>query len=130
MSKITISSDVLVAAAFGGAGERAVIAGRTLSGAELLAVPLATICTFVRELCEIRGVDVKTICEVVRALLNSNTVAADRAAIAAGLTVLENGGNFSDGVAALEGRRLGAGRYVSLDPDVSAHIEAILRRTY
>jgi predicted nucleic-acid-binding protein len=51
----------------------------------------------------------------IRALLAAGNVEVDRPAVAAGLTMLDAGGDFADGVIAYEGRWLGAETFVSFD---------------
>jgi predicted nucleic-acid-binding protein len=52
---------------------------------------------------------------MIRNLLESATVRADRPVIEAGLAMLEAGGNFADSILAFEGRRLGGTVFVSFD---------------
>jgi predicted nucleic-acid-binding protein len=55
------------------------------------------------------------IADVIRRLINSANVVADRSAVEAGLEMLESGGDFADGVIAHEGRWLGGDTFVSFD---------------
>ena len=49
------------------------------------------------------------------ALLNANKVAVNRPAVDAGLSVLNEGGDFADGLIAYEGNWLGGETFVSFD---------------
>lgn len=130
MTKIAIAADVLVQATLGGKTETSLLAERVLSQADLIAVPLGTICSFVSQLHDQRGIEPTIVGDVVRCLINAKTVAADRAAISAGLAVFESGGSFHDGVAALEGRRMGMTSFVTLEATNSAHIAALIRQKF
>jgi predicted nucleic-acid-binding protein len=50
-----------------------------------------------------------------RKLAESERVLVDRPALEAGLSVLERGGDFADGVIAFEGRRAGGRIFTSFD---------------
>jgi predicted nucleic-acid-binding protein len=47
--------------------------------------------------------------------MNSGNVVANRPAVEAGLALLDEGGDFADGIIAYEGRWLGAEMFVSFD---------------
>jgi predicted nucleic-acid-binding protein len=113
--RITADTNVLVRAAVGDDAKQARSAAKVLTTAELVAVTLPTLCEFVWVLARgYRRTDAE-IGEAVRLLIESARVRADRPAIEAGLSVLEAGGDFADGVIAFEGRRLGGPIFVSFD---------------
>jgi len=51
----------------------------------------------------------------IRAVLDISNVAVNRPAVEAGMSVLEAGGDFADGVIAYDGRWLGGETFVSFD---------------
>lgn len=53
----------------------------------------------------------------IRRLMNASNVVANRPAVDAGLALLDEGGDFADGVIAYEGRWLGAETFVSFDKE-------------
>ena len=55
------------------------------------------------------------IADALRGLLSATNVQVDRSAVDAGLTMLDAGGDFADGVIAYEGRRMGGDTFVSFD---------------
>lgn len=55
------------------------------------------------------------ISDAVRRLMNSANVLVNRPAVEAGLSVLDSGGDFADGVIAYQGEWLGAEEFVSFD---------------
>jgi predicted nucleic-acid-binding protein len=61
------------------------------------------------------GLPAVEVAAAIRALLAAGNVEVDRPAVAAGLTMLDAGGDFADGVIAYEGRWLGAETFVSFD---------------
>jgi hypothetical protein len=58
---------------------------------------------------------VADVSDAIRRLMKSANVVANRPAIEAGLSVLDAGGDFADGVIAYEGDCLGAEEFVSFD---------------
>ncbi len=56
--------------------------------------------------------------------MNSRDVAVNRPAVEAGLAVLDEGGDFADGVIAYEGAWLGASTFVSFDRKAVSLIQA------
>ena len=62
-------------------------------------------------------------------LIDSDNVAMNRPAIEAGLDVLEQGGDFADGVIAYEGHWLGAEEFVSFDKQAVAFVRAQGRKS-
>ncbi len=55
------------------------------------------------------------IAEAIRCLAETRNVVVNRPAVAAGLSVLEAGGDFADGVIAYDGHWLGGETFVSFD---------------
>ena len=86
-----------------------------MAGAELVAVTLPTLCELVWVLSRGYKVPLPDIVVVIRRLLGAAHVAVNRPAVAAGLALLEAGGDFADGVIAYEGQWLGADVFVSFD---------------
>jgi predicted nucleic-acid-binding protein len=82
-----------------------------LTQAELVAIPLATLCELVWVLT--RGFR-----------LPAATIAADRGGAEAGLAMFDAGGDFADGVIAHEGAWLGGETFVSFDPRAIALLQA------
>ena len=91
------------------------IAKRILREAELVAIPLISLCEFVWVMRSIYKFSIAQNVNAIRALLEAENVNLNRAAIEAGLTILEAGGDFADGVIAYEGQRLGGETFASFD---------------
>jgi predicted nucleic-acid-binding protein len=95
----------------------------TLSRAEMVAVTMPTLCELVWVL---RSYKIRSneIAATIRKLLNAANVVANRPAAEAGLTQLDAGGDFADGVIAYEGSWLGADTFVSFDGTAVKLMEA------
>ena len=113
--KITADTNLLVRAAVQDDAHQARQAARVLRQAELVAVPVPVVCEFVWVLRRGYKKAVPDVSAAIRRVMKSANVVMDRPAIEAGLSVLEAGGDFADGVIAYEGKWLGAEVFVSFD---------------
>jgi predicted nucleic-acid-binding protein len=113
--KISADTNVLVRAAVQDDPHQARLAARILEQAELVAVPVPVICEFVWVLRRIYKKSTSEISDAIRRLVNGSNVVANGPAMEAGLSVLDAGGDFADGVIAYEGDWLGAEEFVSFD---------------
>jgi predicted nucleic-acid-binding protein len=113
--KVTADTNVLVRAAVRDDRNQANAAARLLKGAELIAVSNSCLCEFVWVLDRVYNFGRAEIATAINALINAANVAVNRAAVEAGLAVLNAGGDFADGVIAHEGRWLGGEVFVSFD---------------
>lgn len=113
--KITPDTNVLLRPLIRDDAGQARIAEGVLASAELVVVTLPSLCELVWVLR--RGYQKKAgeIASAVRALIAVPTVVVDRPAVEAGLSILERGGDFADGVIAFTGRRAGGPTFVSFD---------------
>ena len=123
--KITADTNVLVRAAVGDDETQAQAAAAMLSKASLVAVSTATLCEFVWVLRKLYRFDRSEIVAALRALIDAANVEADGPAVEAGLAMLEAGGDFADGVIALEGQRLGGEIFVSFDKPATARLSKL-----
>lgn len=113
--KITADTNVLVRAAVQDDPNQARHAARVLQQAALVAVPVPVLCEFVWVLRRGYKKSISDISDAIRRLMKSANVVTNRQAIEAGLSVLDAGGDFADGVIAYEGDWLGAEEFVSFD---------------
>ncbi|MGA9508188.1 MAG: type II toxin-antitoxin system VapC family toxin [Candidatus Sulfotelmatobacter sp.] len=111
--KIAADTNVLVRAVVRDDKMQAAVAARELRNASLVAVEISSLCEFVWVLRGKYGLPSAEIAAAIRALLAAGNVEVDRPAVAAGLAMLDAGGDFADGVIAYEGRWLGAETFVS-----------------
>ncbi len=97
---------------------------------EAVAVTNHALCQMVWVLRSRYGVSPSAIAATIRGLLDTRNVVLDSAAVNAGLTTLEAGADFADGVIAFEGAWLGGEEFVSFDKKaVTALQSARMRAT-
>lgn len=122
--KITADTNVLVRAIVADDAKQARSAQSALEKAERVAIASVTLCEFVWVLRRGYGVSDADIASAIRQLLASAKVEANRPAIEAGLALLDQGGDFADGVIAFEGASLGGDAFASFDKDAVAMLKA------
>ena len=113
--KIAVDTNVLIRAVVRDDPAQAKVATRVLKQAELIAVALLCLCEFAWVLRQVYGCTAADVVLAIRTLLAAANVEANRPALEAGLSVLEAGGDFADGVIAYEGCWLGGESFVSFD---------------
>ena len=91
------------------------LAMKALRDAELVAIPLTVLCEFVWVLRQGYSKSCTEVADAIRLLINSDKVVCDTPAVQAGLSLLDAGGDFADGILAHEGFWLGAEEFVSFD---------------
>jgi predicted nucleic-acid-binding protein len=113
--KITVDTNVLVRAVVRDDERQARTAAKLLKEAELIAVSLPCLCELVWVLRRVYNFGQQDISAALEALLNAGNVAVNRPAADAGLAILNEGGDFADGLIAYEGNWLGGETFVSFD---------------
>ena len=113
--KVAVDTNVLVRAAVRDDIDQADAATKLMARAKMVAIAVPSLCEFVWVLRSVYRFQSSDIAKAIRTLLAAENVEANRAAIDAGLAVLDGGGDFADGVIAYEGRWLGAETFVSFD---------------
>jgi len=122
--KITADTNVLVRAVTEDDEQQSRVAQTALRRAELVAITMPALCELVWVLSQGYKVPSSQIAEAIRRLINGANVVVNRPAAEAGLSLLEAGGDFADGVIAYEGRWLGADTFVSFDKKAVKLMEA------
>lgn len=128
--KITPDTNVLVRIVVEDDAKQSKAAERVLAKAEAVALTLPSLCELVWVLARGYKAPAAEIATAVRRLMDGANVVVNRAAVAAGLKMLDNGGDFADGVIAYEGRWLGGETFVSFDTDAVKLLAAEGRKTY
>ncbi len=118
--KVTVDTNVLVRAVVRDDAAQAGVAAKLLVDAELIAIALPSLCEFVSVLHSVYGFQSTNAAAAIRALLATAKVQMNRPAVEAGLSVLEAGGDFADGVIAYEGTWLGGDVFASFDKNAVA----------
>ena len=113
--KITVDTNVLVRSLVRDDEKQARAAEKALKEATVIAVTLPTLCEFVWVLRKVYDLVPTDIAVAMRALLDTGNLVVNRPAAEAGLSMLDAGGDFADGVIAHEGNWLGGETFVSFD---------------
>jgi len=121
--RITADTNLLVRALVQDDPDQARIAAEVLAQAELVTVPLPVLCELVWVLRRVYQFGSADCVAAIESLLASHTVTVDRPAVELGLRVLAAGGDFADGVIALNGRALGADLLVTFDRRAAALLQ-------
>jgi len=122
--KVTADSNVLIRAAVQDDLHQARQAAKVLTKADLIAVPVPVLCEFVWVLRRGYKKSAADVSDAIRRLMKSANVAMNRPAVEAGLSALDAGGDFADGVIAYEGEWLGAEEFVSFDAKAVSLLQA------
>jgi predicted nucleic-acid-binding protein len=122
--RITADTNVLVRAVVEDHALQSKVAQTALKAAELVAIPIPSLCELVWVLSQGYKIPPRDLAEAIRRLTNGANVVVNRPAAEAGLALLEAGGDFADGVIAFEGNWLGADTFVSFDKKAVKLMEA------
>ena len=122
--KITVDTNVLVRAAVQDNPKQSSQAAKVLQEAMLVAIPLPVLCEFVWVLRWGYRMSVSLITDALYRLMNCDNVVMSRPAVEAGLSVLDAGGDFADGVIAYEGNWSGAEEFISFDKKAVAILKS------
>lgn len=95
--------------------EQGLAASKLLTDASLIAISVPCLCELVWILRRGAKLPKEDVALTIRDLLNAANVVMNRPAVEAGLSLLEAGGDFADGVMAYEGAWLGGETFVSFD---------------
>jgi predicted nucleic-acid-binding protein len=127
--KITPDSNVLIRAITEDDPRQSAAAQKSLKDAELVGLTLPALCELVWVLARGYRIPAREIGDTVRRLAEAANVAVNRGAVEAGLQMLENGGDFADGIIAYEGRWLGCDTFLSFDKKAIKLLAAAGRKT-
>ncbi|MBB4190896.1 putative nucleic-acid-binding protein [Rhizobium aethiopicum] len=119
-----VDTNVLVRAAVDDDPKQTERARILMREAERLFVSNLTFCEFVWVVGRIYRKSASEIAATIRLLIADRKVVYDRAAVEAGLSFLDAGGDFADGVIVFEGRRLGGEVFATFDRKAAAIVES------
>jgi predicted nucleic-acid-binding protein len=122
--KLTVDTNILVRAVVRDDPAQGAVAAKLLTDASSIAVALPCLCEFVWVLRRVYGFQPSDAAAAIHALLAAANVETNRPAVEAGLSVLEAGGDFADGVIAYAGNWLGGETFVSFDKKAVALLAA------
>jgi predicted nucleic-acid-binding protein len=126
--KVTLDTNVLVRLATQDHPEQAALAQALLKKATLIAVPNTALCEMVWVLLRGYRYTPTQVAHAVRTLLQVRQVVCNTPAVLAGLSMLEAGGDFADGVIAFEGELLGGHEFVTFDQHAAQLLKAQKRK--
>ena len=122
--KVAVDTNVLIRAVVRDDPGQASAAVNVLTDAGLIAVATPCLCEFVWVLLRVYDFQPSDAATAIRALLAAANVEVNRPAVEAGLSMLDAGGDFADGVIAYEGNWLGGETFVSFDKKAVALLAA------
>lgn len=122
--KITSDTNILLRLVVGDDQLQQKAALTAVKEAELVTIPIHALCEFVWVLGRGYKRNRAEAATAIRALLGMPNIMVDQPAVAAGLAVLEAGGDFADGIIAFEGRRLGAETFLTFDREAADILRA------
>lgn len=113
--RITADTNVLLRLILADDETQSLIAVETMERAKLVAVSVHTLCKLVWVMERLYKTARPDIATAIRALIDAENVVINRPMVEAGLSVLDAGGDFADGVIAFDGRFHGGETFVSFD---------------
>jgi predicted nucleic-acid-binding protein len=122
--KVIADTNILVRAVVLDDPVQGPVAASLVTSAELVAVPLTSLCELCWVLRSVYRFSTGDIAAAIRLLVDSPNVALEHSAVEAGLALLEAGGDFADGVIAHMGKWLGGETFVSFDKKAVRLLEA------
>lgn len=122
---ITADTNLLVRLAVLDDLEQTHRAAAELEAADAVVVTLPALCELCWVLKSRYGFDKQAIADVVASIAEAENVVIDTASVAAGIAMLDAGGDFADAVIAEQGDRLGARAFVSFDRKAVSRVDAM-----
>jgi Predicted nucleic-acid-binding protein, contains PIN domain len=122
--KIVADTNVLLRVIVGDDVRQSQAALKAMEHADLVAVSLHSLCELAWVLQRRYDVSREDIAVAIRQLMNTQNIVLNRPAVEAGLSILDAGGDFADGVIAFEGQWLGGETFVSFDQKAVALLTA------
>lgn len=123
MTNLIVDTNVLVRAAIDDDQVQTRRARAVMRDAERLVIATTTLCEYVWVVSRVYRLPKADILRSIRLLVAGSNVSVDIAAVEAGLSFMEAGGDFADGVIAFEGRRLGGDIFATFDRRAAALTE-------
>jgi len=113
--KITADTNVLLRLVMGDDEAQGLAAVKAVESASLVAISVHSLCELAWVLGASYAMPRRDIAATIRRLIQTSHVVVNRPAVEAGLSVLDAGGDFADGVIAFDGQWLGAETFLSFD---------------
>lgn len=123
--KITADTNLLVRIIVQDDLAQAKTALEVLERADIVALPLPCLCEFAWVLERTYGLSNVQISASIQKITQRGNVETDTRAVGVGLSVLDVGGDFADGVIAAAGASMGADTFISFDREAVARVKAV-----
>ena len=128
--KVIADTNILVRALMGDEPGQSSLAQKLLLNAELVAIPAVVLCELCWVLTRTYKISRAEVIAVIQSLISSENVVVDASAVEAGLTNMDAGGDFADGVIADHGQWLGGNVFASFDEDAIKLLKKAGRAVY
>jgi len=122
--KITADTNVLVRLVMADDEAQSGAAIEMMESASLVAISVHSLCELAWVLNRNYAVPRDDIAGAIRVLVEASNVVVNRPAVEAGLSMIDAGGDFADGVIAYEGKWLGGECFVSFDKQAVKRLTA------
>lgn len=113
--KITADTNVLLRLILADDEAQSIAAVEAMENASVVAISVHSLCELAWVMQRLYGTARPDIAAAIRGLIEAENAVVNRAAVEAGLALLDAGGDFADGVIAFDGRFLGGDTFVSFD---------------
>ena len=113
--KVSLDTNVLVRLVIEDDATQTRAVQQLFATADAIAIGVSCLCEFAWVLRSSYGYATADIAEAMRTLLSARAIRVDWGAVEAGVNVLEEGGDFADGVIAFEGAVLGGRVHMTFD---------------
>ncbi len=123
--RITADTNILVRIIVRDDAVQAQAALDLVEAAEAVFIPLPCLCEFAWVLDSVYGLPRGKIAQSIRGIASRGNVVFDETSVAAGLRLLDAGGDFADGAIASAGASMGADVFVSFDRKAVARLDGI-----
>lgn len=121
--RLTLDTNILLRLALQDDLDQARVALEAVLDADELFVPVPVLCEFVWVARSVYRRTRAQIAASIRTLIRDHALVVDRTAVAAGLAMLDAGGDFADGAIAASGQEMGGEVFASFDRDAADKLD-------
>lgn len=121
--RLTLDTNILLRLALQDDLDQARVALEAVLDADELFVPVPVLCEFVWVARSVYRRTRAQIAASIRTLIRDHALVVDRTAVAAGLAMLDAGGDFADGAIAASGQEMGGEVFASFDRDAADRLD-------
>ena len=122
---ITADTNVLVRYTMHDDPIQADTAHRAIHSADIVCIPTTALCEYAWVLRSVYRLSRTDIAQALRTIIGAENVRVNEVAVQKGLAMLDLGGDFADGVIAVEGQWLGGEEFVTFDRQAADLLPAV-----